>query len=109
MNPANLPFDSEAMLLGSAGWVRPDLGCGAVGACSTCPREMAIMGASIERIAGRQGFGGCVRALRQTRRARDSDRRASIPCIPSVHWKSSRRREATNVSARHLRRRAAIT
>src|SRR3981081_3178906 len=25
-------------------------------------REMAIMGASIERIAGRQGFGGCVRA-----------------------------------------------
>ena len=25
-------------------------------------RDMAIMGASIERIAGRQGFGGCVRA-----------------------------------------------
>ena len=25
-------------------------------------REMAIMGATIERIAGRQGFAGCVRA-----------------------------------------------
>src|SRR3981189_139135 len=66
MNPANLPFDSEAMLLGLRGWVEcesPTWDAGAVERMlDIAAREMAIMGASIERIAGRQGFGGCVRA-----------------------------------------------
>src|ERR1700688_4867798 len=66
MNPANLPFDSEAMLLGLRGWVEcesPTWDAGAVERMlDLAAREMAIMGASIERIAGRQGFGGCVRA-----------------------------------------------
>src|SRR6266567_4333674 len=66
MNPANLPFDSEAMLQGLRGWVEcesPTFDAGAVERMlDIAARDMAIMGASIERIAGRQGFGGCVRA-----------------------------------------------
>jgi glutamate carboxypeptidase len=66
MNPANLPFDSEAMLQGLRVWVEcesPTWDAAAVDRMlDIAARDMAIMGASIERIAGRQGFGGCVRA-----------------------------------------------
>ena len=66
MNPANLPFDSETMLQGLRGWVAcesPTWDASAVDRMlELAARDMAIMGASIERIAGRQGFGGCVRA-----------------------------------------------
>src|SRR6202046_4918272 len=66
MNLANLPFDSEAMLLGLRGWVEcesPTWDTNAVNRMlDLAARDMAIMGASIERIAGRQGFGDCVRA-----------------------------------------------
>ena len=66
MNPANLPFDSEAMLQGLRGWVEcesPTWDAPAVERMlDIAARDMAIMGASIERIAGRQGFAGCVRA-----------------------------------------------
>src|SRR3984885_4712108 len=57
MNPANLPFDSEAMLAGLRTWVECESPT-----WDAAARDMAIMGASIERIAGRQGFAGCVRA-----------------------------------------------
>src|SRR4051794_9463236 len=64
MNPANLPFDSEAMLQGLKTWVEcesPTWDAGAVERMlDIAARDMAIMGASIERIAGRQGFAGCV-------------------------------------------------
>ncbi|HEY0328593.1 MAG TPA: M20/M25/M40 family metallo-hydrolase [Rhodopseudomonas sp.] len=66
MNPANLPFDSEAMLQGLRAWVEcesPTFDTGAVNRMlDLAAREMAIMGAHIERIAGRQGFADCVRA-----------------------------------------------
>ena len=66
MNPTHLPFDSEAMLAGLRAWVEsesPTWDAAAVNRMlDLAAREMAIMGASIERIAGRQGFGGCVRA-----------------------------------------------
>jgi len=66
MNPANLPFDSEAMLQGLRGWVEcesPTWDAPAVERMlDLAARDMAIMGATIERIAGRQGFAGCVRA-----------------------------------------------
>src|SRR3954463_2952381 len=66
MNPANLPFDSETMLQGLRGWVEcesPTFDAPAVERMlELAARDMAIMGASIERIAGRQGFAGCVRA-----------------------------------------------
>ena len=66
MNPANLPFDFEAMLQGLRNWVEcesPTIDAASVERMlDLAAREMAIMGASIERIAGRQGFAGCVRA-----------------------------------------------
>jgi glutamate carboxypeptidase len=64
MSPANLPFDSEAMLQGlrveceSPTWDTATVGR----MLDLAAREMATMGASIERIAGRQGLAGCVRA-----------------------------------------------
>ena len=66
MNPAHLPFDSEAMLAGLRAWVEcesPTWDAAAVNRMlDLAAREMAVMGASIELVAGRQGFGGCVRA-----------------------------------------------
>ena len=66
MNPVNLPFDSEEMLLGLRIWVEcesPTWDASAVNRMlDLAARDMAIMGATIERIAGRQGFGGCIRA-----------------------------------------------
>jgi glutamate carboxypeptidase len=66
MNPAALPFDSEAMLAGLRAWVEcesPTWDAAAVESMlNLAAAEMAVMGASIERIAGRLGFGGCVRA-----------------------------------------------
>jgi glutamate carboxypeptidase len=66
MNPTHLPFDSETMLAGLRAWVEsesPTWDAAAVNRMlDLAAREMAIMGASIELVAGRQGFGGCVRA-----------------------------------------------
>jgi glutamate carboxypeptidase len=66
MNSANLPFDSETMLQGLRNWVEcesPTWDKDAVNRMlSLAARDMAIMGASIERIAGRQGFGDVIRA-----------------------------------------------
>ena len=66
MNPTHLPFDSETMLAGLRAWVEcesPTRDAAAVERMlDLAAREMSIMGASIERIAGRQGFGGCARA-----------------------------------------------
>lgn len=59
MNPANLPFDSETMLERLRTWVEcesPTWDAGAVDRMLyIAARYMAIMGATIERIAGRQG------------------------------------------------------
>lgn len=59
MKPANLPFDSEAMLEGLRTWVEcesPTWNAGAVDRMlDIAARDMAIMGATIERIAGRRG------------------------------------------------------
>jgi glutamate carboxypeptidase len=66
MNPANLPFDTDTMLEGLRRWVEcesPTWDAGAVNAMlDLAARDMAIMGATIDRIPGRQGFGGCIRA-----------------------------------------------
>ena len=66
MNPADLPFNTDDMLQGLRTWVEcesPTWDANAVnGMLDLAARDMAIMGATIERIAGRQGFGGCIRA-----------------------------------------------
>lgn len=66
MNPIDLPFDTEAMLQGLRGWVEcesPTWDTAAVNRMlDLAAREMAEMGARIDRIPGRQGLGDCVRA-----------------------------------------------
>jgi glutamate carboxypeptidase len=66
INPANLPFDTEAMLQGLRPWVEcesPTWDAIAVNRMlDLAARDLAVAGATIERIAGRNGFGGCVRA-----------------------------------------------
>ncbi|NKE45880.1 M20/M25/M40 family metallo-hydrolase [Roseomonas frigidaquae] len=62
----DLPFDTEAMLDGLRPWVEcesPTFDAAAVGRMmDLAGRDMAMAGARVERIAGRMGFGDCVRA-----------------------------------------------
>lgn len=66
MNPAKLPFDAETMLQGLRTWVEcesPTWDAAAVDRMlDLAGRDMALAGATIERIPGRMGFGGCIRA-----------------------------------------------
>jgi len=66
MDITTLPFDAEAMLAGLRPWVEcesPTFDAARVNAMmDVASRECAASGATIERIAGRMGFGDCVRA-----------------------------------------------
>jgi glutamate carboxypeptidase len=66
MNPTNLPFDAAAMLEGLRPWIEcesPTFDAAAVNRMmDLAARDLALMGARIERIPGRMGFGDCVRA-----------------------------------------------
>ncbi|MGA3399133.1 MAG: M20/M25/M40 family metallo-hydrolase [Acetobacteraceae bacterium] len=66
MNPAELPFDADAMLDGLRVWVEcesPTYDAAAVNRMmDVASRDLVIAGARIERVAGRMGFGDCVRA-----------------------------------------------
>jgi glutamate carboxypeptidase len=66
MDPNTLPFDAEAMLDGLRTWVECESPTWDVAAVNRmmdiASRELVIAGARIERIAGRMGFGDCVRA-----------------------------------------------
>jgi len=61
-----LPFDSEEMLQGLTGWVAcesPTFDAAAVNRMmDIAGRDLALLGARVERIAGRMGLGDCVRA-----------------------------------------------
>jgi glutamate carboxypeptidase len=61
VNPAELPFDADAMLDGLRIWVEcesPTYDVAAVNRMmDIASRELAIAGARIERVAGRMGFG----------------------------------------------------
>ena len=61
MDPNSLPFDADAMLAGLRPWVEcesPTWDAAAVNRCmDLAAREIAIMGARLERIDGRMGFG----------------------------------------------------
>jgi glutamate carboxypeptidase len=63
---ASLPFDLDSILEGLRPWIEcesPTWDAIAVNRMlALAARDMAIAGASVETIAGRQGFGGCVRA-----------------------------------------------
>jgi glutamate carboxypeptidase len=66
MNPNVLPFDPETMLAGLREWVEcesPTFDATAVNRMmDIASRSLILAGARIERIAGRQGLGDCVRA-----------------------------------------------
>jgi glutamate carboxypeptidase len=66
MNPADLPFDVDAMLAGLRPWVEcesPTWDAAAVGRMmDLATRDLILMGATVERVPGRMGFGDCVRA-----------------------------------------------
>ena len=62
----DLPFDAEAMLPGLRRWVEcesPTFDAAAVGrVMDMAARDLALLGARIETIPGRMGYGPCVRA-----------------------------------------------
>ncbi|RAI58540.1 M20/M25/M40 family metallo-hydrolase [Roseicella frigidaeris] len=62
----DLPFDAEAMLPGLRRWVEcesPTFDAAAVNRMmGIAARDLALMGARVETIPGRMGFGDCVRA-----------------------------------------------
>ena len=66
MDITKLPFDAEVMLAGLKPWVEiesPTFDAARVNAMlDHVARECAVSGAIVERIAGRMGFGDCVRA-----------------------------------------------
>jgi glutamate carboxypeptidase len=66
VNPAELPFDAETMLEGLRVWVEcesPTYDSASVNRMmDIASRELIIAGARVERVAGRMGFGDCVRA-----------------------------------------------
>jgi glutamate carboxypeptidase len=66
MDITQLPFDAEAMLAGLRPWVEIESPTFDAGRVNTMldhgARECAVSGATVERIAGRMGFGDCVRA-----------------------------------------------
>ena len=66
MDPNQLPFDAEAMLTGLREWVEcesPTFDASSVNRMmDIAGRALILAGARIERIAGRMGFGDCVRA-----------------------------------------------
>ena len=66
MDPNALPFDADAMLDGLRVWVEcesPTYDPAAVNRMmDIASRDLVVAGARIERVAGRMGFGDCVRA-----------------------------------------------
>ena len=66
MDIATLPFDADTMLAGLKPWVEcesPTFDAARVNAMlDLVARDCAVAGAAVERIAGRMGFGDCVRA-----------------------------------------------
>jgi glutamate carboxypeptidase len=72
MNPSALPFDADEMLANLRPWIEcesPTYDAAAVDRMADlAARDLAASGATIERIPGRMGFGGCVRARYTTAR-----------------------------------------
>lgn len=66
MNPLELPFDTDEMIAGLRPWIEcesPTYDAAAVNRMMDIAAfDMAALGATVERIPGRMGFGGSVRA-----------------------------------------------
>ena len=72
MDPTQLPFDPDQMLNALRPWVEcesPTHDAAAVNRMmDLASRDLAVMGATVERIPGRMGFGDCVRATMRHKR-----------------------------------------
>ena len=72
MDPTQLPFDPDQMLTALRPWVEcesPTHDAAAVNRMmDLASRDLAVMGATVERIPGRMGFGDCVRATMRHKR-----------------------------------------
>ena len=70
MDPTQLPFDPDRMLADLRPWVEcesPPHDAAAVNRMmDLASRDLAIIGATVERISGRMGYGDCVRATSST-------------------------------------------
>ncbi|HLY90894.1 MAG TPA: M20/M25/M40 family metallo-hydrolase [Acetobacteraceae bacterium] len=66
MNPADMPFDADTILDGLRTWIEcesPTYDASAVNRMmDLASRDLIVAGARIERVAGRMGFGDCIRA-----------------------------------------------
>jgi glutamate carboxypeptidase len=66
VNPADMPFDADTMLDGLRTWIEcesPTYDASAVNRMmDLASRDLIVAGARIERVAGRMGFGDCIRA-----------------------------------------------
>lgn len=75
MNLNELPFETGALLASLRPWVEcesPTFDVNAINAMmGLAARELALSGATVERIAGRMGFGDCVRGTFPHERARE--------------------------------------
>ncbi len=104
MDPNALPFDADAMLDGLRTWVEcesPTWDAAAVNRMmDIASRDLVIAGARIERVAGRMGFGDCVRA---TFPASDAERARHPGDGPSRHGASDRHAGDTAVPSRERR------
>ena len=73
MDPTQLPFDADAMLDALRPWVEcesPTHDAAAVNRMmDLASRDLAVMGARVERIPGRMGYGDCIRATLPHKRA----------------------------------------
>jgi glutamate carboxypeptidase len=73
MDPTRLPFDPDRMLADLRRWVEcesPTHDAAAVNRMmDLASRDLAVMGATVERIPGRMGYGDCVRATFRHQRA----------------------------------------
>jgi len=66
VNPADMPFDADTILDGLRTWIEcesPTYDASAVNRMmDLASRDLIVAGARIERVAGRMGFGDCIRA-----------------------------------------------
>lgn len=73
MDTTGLLFDQDAMLAGLRRWIAcesPTFDAAAVGRMmDLAARDLVLMGARVERVAGRMGFGDCLRACLPHRHA----------------------------------------
>jgi len=104
MDAGSLPFDIDQMLAGLRPWVEcesPTWDASAVNRMmDVVSRDLAMLGAAVERIPGRMGFGDCVRARAPHARAGEPgilvmghmDTVHPVGTLPKLPWRREQER-----------------